>query len=454
MTIFIYLKIALLALLTIFVCIREKNMKLYNPVVAVSIIYFLEYGLSSLYMVLEPSEYWKFFFYNLEALDTALTYIVLAFILFLLGYYSPTYNKDCKNLTSHLIKKIPNVNNYTFKIKNLPVVIFILFVIGYISRLILIKLGIYMITEGGYVASKISGFRTYALYLKLGSQLPIVALVLMFFTWLHENKKSYFIASIIFLLLEIAYSLPTGSKEKVLLPILLLIFIYSLKRKLPVVPLSIAGIFFILFLFPFAGIYRNLVSTGSIVQNLQIAFFLYLNLFSNFGENFNEILFNLFGGRLNFAIVMTAIVNNTPKIWDFKLGYTYFLFPIAFIPRVIWPGKPNIGGLGNAFGRDYGFTSPVDYHTSVGFAWMGESFLNFGWFGIFVLFLYGFLYQLIYKYFFQSGKLSALGVLIYAFTLYSMIRGQMFVPQFTGLIKFILILLVIFMPFMKKVKEE
>ena len=169
-------------------------------------------------------------------------------------------------------------------------------------------------------------------------------------------------------------------------------------------------------------------------------------------ESFNYLLFSIIGERLNSANVVIKIVENTPRVWDFKWGYTYSLFFISLIPRIIWPGKPSITHYYNDFGRDYGFLYPTDFTTSIDITWIGEMFLNFGWYGIFIGFLYGLFYQLLFTYFIRRRELTSLSVILYALTLYYMIRGAVFADIFSGLFKFVITLVIILFPFLKRIK--
>lgn len=453
------IKVFVLLLLVVFCLVREKGFKIYNPASLLSIIYFLEFGVSSLLMVfmIVNNDPRIIFLGNLslEALNNGLTFIVLVFLFFLFGFYSPYYNKTIKQTFIVLLNKIPTVNNYYIAVKNLPLMLFLLLIVGWISRLLLIKLGGYYHVEAGVNIKIPTGFQLYAQYINIGSLFPLIALVLIFFEWIkNKSRVSYLLITIILLFIEVVYAVPSGSKERVLLPISIVLFMYSLNKKIILLPLMFYFALFILFLFPFFDIYRSLVLTGDVISDLKLTFFLYQKLFTGFDlKTLSGISYDIFVGRLNYSYVVSVIVDNTPKIWDFKYGYTYFLFLISFIPRIIWHSKPAIAGIYNEFGRDYGFLLPIDYTTSVATTWVGEMFLNFGWFGILCGFFYGILFRFIYSYFLQDKKLSSLSVILYAFSLYYMVRGDNFAEQFSGLFKFYFVMLLIFMPFFKKVKK-
>lgn len=452
----IYLKVAILGLLAIFVIYREKGLKLYHPAVLISIVYFLEYGLPSLTMFAGVNEITLFHLLEPEDLNIGLNFIIPVLVMFLLGFYSIYLNKSMKDFVVLVVSKIPNVNNYTFNIKNFNFVLILLLVIGWISRVLIIYTGNYFHFESGLQVPKaFQGLQAFMHYFSLGSIFPVVTIALIFLEWLKSKNKFYLLLVFVLMLLELAYAIPSGSKEKILFPLALPFFIYSLKHKLPIFPILIGVIFFFLFVFPFMGIYRSLPSTGDIFVNLSRALNQYINIFNNASlKSIGDIFGSILSDRLNYSYIVSRTIKYTPEVWDYKLGYSYIFFFIAIVPRLIWHNKPAISIWANDFGRDYGFISPVDYWTSIDMTWVGEMFVNFGWFGILAGFLYGLFYRLIYTYYFSSTKLTVLSVFFYVFTLYYMVRGSMFTIQSAGVVKTYLILLILFSPFVKKISDS
>lgn len=82
------------------------------------------------------------------------------------------------------------------------------------------------------------------------------------------------------------------------------------------------------------------------------------------------------------------VVRHTPNSVPYWGGRTYLSLVGAFIPRVIWPGKPQ-KRLGNEFGHRYGYLSPDDHHTSINLPFPIELYVNFGergvLFGMFII---------------------------------------------------------------------
>ena len=70
---------------------------------------------------------------------------------------------------------------------------------------------------------------------------------------------------------------------------------------------------------------------------------------------------------------------------DYANGETFWVALVAPIPRVLWPGKPEFGGSGNAVAEYTGYS--FEAGTSVGLGQALEFFINFGWVGEFWCFV-------------------------------------------------------------------
>ena len=242
---------------------------------------------------------------------------------------------------------------------------------------------------------------------------------------------------------------------KILQPIVNLILLYSFKRKFPVLPILLFISLFMFFVFPYVGIYRSLLLRGDVVYDLGIAYNVYKHSLMNFDiTSLNETLFYLFGQRMNQISILSLVVDNTPRVWDFKYGYTYLIIFTAFIPRFFWSNKPSISALGNDFGRDYGILHPSDSTTCVRIPWVIELFLNFGWYSILAAFVIGFLYQVFYSYFIKNGTPTTFSILLYIIGLFYLIEGESMISNcFSGIFKIYIIFCFLCYPFLKKVKS-
>src|SRR6185369_2811476 len=73
----------------------------------------------------------------------------------------------------------------------------------------------------------------------------------------------------------------------------------------------------------------------------------------------------------------------TPSDVPYQYGATYTYFLVAFIPRAIWPDKPEAGTSNKFFGVNYGLTTVEGAKRTVfGVNLVAESYINFGWVGV------------------------------------------------------------------------
>jgi hypothetical protein len=83
--------------------------------------------------------------------------------------------------------------------------------------------------------------------------------------------------------------------------------------------------------------------------------------------------------RMDCIGAASVLIRDTPRVSPFQYGRTLGLFFVAFIPRVIWPGKPIIT-IGQWFTDTYGSGPEIESSTAP--SQLGEFFINFGYPGI------------------------------------------------------------------------
>ena len=446
-------QVFILLILCIIPFFIEKVLEIYNVILIMSLLYFIRFGVGAMYILWYPRYYDYYLGQNyINALNNGMLFVSLSFLFFLLGYYSFNYNKIINKFLSNIINLLPQINKFEITKKNFFIFIIFLIFISIISSFITIKGGAYLLLKEG--TSVLAKYRYLGVLLYYMSLVQVMLIGILFLKYLANNKKIFLLLALFFLITNFIYIIPTGSKTNILLPFFLLLIIYSIIKRTPKKTILFAALISIFFVFPFSTIYRSL-HYGSITANLIKASNIYLYSFSNFNiKSALSLLFNVFGARINQMGVVTAIVKNTPKIWNFKMGSTYMQFFISLIPRILWHSKPIIGMNDNTFGRNYGILGANDYKTSIVITWIEEIFINFGWFGIMIAFLWGVLYKIIYIYFFKDGKPNMLGALIYSSTLYFLIMDNIFVFMLSGLLKFYVFLFFIFLIFKRKLLEN
>jgi hypothetical protein len=79
--------------------------------------------------------------------------------------------------------------------------------------------------------------------------------------------------------------------------------------------------------------------------------------------------------RLDGLGIASVIIRDTPSVSPFQNGRTLGLFFVAFVPRMLWPEKPNIQ-IGQWITDVYGSGPHIDARTAP--TPIGEFYLNFG----------------------------------------------------------------------------
>lgn len=99
--------------------------------------------------------------------------------------------------------------------------------------------------------------------------------------------------------------------------------------------------------------------------------------------------------RMDCIGAASVLIRDTPRVSPFQRGRTLGLFFVAFIPRVLWPGKPIIT-IGQWFTDTYGSGPEIESSTAP--SQIGEFFINFGYLGIIGgMLVYGILLRLLHQ---------------------------------------------------------
>lgn len=85
--------------------------------------------------------------------------------------------------------------------------------------------------------------------------------------------------------------------------------------------------------------------------------------------------------RINHLMVTAAIYADTPERQPFLHGQSYLPLLTKWIPRFLWPGKPE-EDFGNRWAQRYGYLGAYDYRTSFNLPWLPEMYMNFGYAGV------------------------------------------------------------------------
>jgi hypothetical protein len=144
---------------------------------------------------------------------------------------------------------------------------------------------------------------------------------------------------------------------------------------------------------------------------------------------------------------LERVLEMTPAIVPFWGGETYEYLPFMFIPRILWPGKPEKLAW-NKFGRLYKFLSSDDMDTSVGFNFLAEGYMNFGYnglysvailFGMFVSIVEFLSYYALNGYFYFSFIIFLLPLMTYGYDFVSMLNSMLLTGSMILLLRTILL---------------
>lgn len=185
------------------------------------------------------------------------------------------------------------------------------------------------------------------------------------------------------LLMEFVFGFIADSKElSIRGAALVLVASYFLHGKIPKTWLVVAGLVVVV-AFPVFQAYRFEVlqeggqtraqGASDLRKNLQRA------LDSNITAGDNVSDWSGVVGRLSLKPTMELIIARVGKDVSYQRGYTIELFFMGFIPRLIWPNKPD-SSVGRLFNRQFGISADPDTYISA--THLGELYWNFGWGGI------------------------------------------------------------------------
>lgn len=99
--------------------------------------------------------------------------------------------------------------------------------------------------------------------------------------------------------------------------------------------------------------------------------------------------------RLAHNVTFGYVVAMTPEVVPYWSGDSYHTLWTSFIPRALWPGKPQ-ATIGQDFGHRYELIAPENTWTSINLPWLVEFYANFGTFGVLIgMFLVGVFFRVL-----------------------------------------------------------
>lgn len=185
----------------------------------------------------------------------------------------------------------------------------------------------------------------------------------------------------------------TGFIEQAIVPIGVLVMTKWLYTKQIPLSISILTIGAILFLAPVKGEFRQQAWFGdasngasqSPVSKVVLWTDQAINYWSDTLTGTRQVseATNSATSRLDLIHQFAYIYSLTPSAIPYQYGKTYSYLLIAFVPRVLWPDKPQAGAANKYYAVTYDITTEEGAEkSSFGMSFLGESYINFGVFGI------------------------------------------------------------------------
>ena len=339
----------------------------------------LSFGLPVLLVAINPFSFSSLRM-STENLAIVSFLITASFIIYVAGYRLPIGKNLARMVPLFGFPKRPPRRQYIFTA-------YVLYGIGWLARTTAWGLGHHhknpdlgeAITLVSSVLSPLSIFAT----------LSFVVLLSDYFSRAKEgrviNPFGVFVMALIFL--EVLAGMADGSRTKMILPLLYVGFVYNYAFKPVKWRHVIAGIVILVtILAPATTVYRKayyeVLDIGG--ASLVGASATFSKVSGDGAEMQYENIIDSVTGRFSSLLEGALVVyDKVPRQIDYAEGGTFF--PSAFlnfIPRLLWADKPMFNP-GRIFAQVFwGVGIGELYATNMGIGWIGESYYNFGWFGL------------------------------------------------------------------------
>ncbi|MFH7024923.1 MAG: O-antigen polysaccharide polymerase Wzy [Heteroscytonema crispum UTEX LB 1556] len=210
-------------------------------------------------------------------------------------------------------------------------------------------------------------------------------------------KTQVWLLLLIFLPIDIIPRLSSGLLAEIMILFLFMFnIVWFVHRKIPVILISILIVLYLAFS-PVKAEYRNLTWNSrkpeaqlNPIERLQ----LFINLSIEYHQKYTFNKESIYRApkisatdkaaeRSAMIIFLSDVMKNTPEIVPYWNGETYLPLLTSYIPRIIWPDKPEIR-IGNDFGHRYKILDADDFSTSMNLPMIVEMYVNFGSWGVII----------------------------------------------------------------------
>ena len=199
-----------------------------------------------------------------------------------------------------------------------------------------------------------------------------------------ERRRYAWITLVILFSAEITFGALSGFKGTFITAVLAVAIPLSVsRRRLPMVPLILGTLVFLLVVIPFNGIYRSVVRQGPVTltpgQAVSTAPEILRQTVTGSSPSLalsSSLTYML--QRIREVDSVAIIVQRTPQQIGFRSPVQLIDGPVAgIVPRLLWPGKP-LNLTGYEFSQEY-FGEPSTVYTSTPDTFVGGLYLYGGW---------------------------------------------------------------------------
>ncbi|WP_202950693.1 O-antigen polysaccharide polymerase Wzy [Pseudanabaena sp. PCC 6802] len=198
----------------------------------------------------------------------------------------------------------------------------------------------------------------------------------------------------VFVPLEVIPRLASGLlAEIMILCLFMMIVIWYERKRIPVILISVLAILY-LGLAPAKAEYRaqtwnDAGADLNPIQKVQLFVNLAIEHHQKYTFNFDSrvqatpktSVLDQAAERSAQIVVLSKVMEDTPRVIPYWNGKTYLPLLTSFIPRIVWPDKPELR-VGNEFGKRYNYLNANDFTTSFNLPWIVEMYANFGYWGV------------------------------------------------------------------------
>ena len=121
----------------------------------------------------------------------------------------------------------------------------------------------------------------------------------------------------------------------------------------------------------------------------------------------------------------------------------YWILPSVFVPRFIWPEKPDMH-MGNLFGQRHGIIAIDDTATSISIGYIAELVWNFGAWGILLMLVLGGLNAAIYTVLVERGVPFRISIYSLVWLPMSFVGGE-FAMYYGGIVRLVMVMIALWL---------